>query len=51
MALGPHFLPVFEQLGMLDDLYEISYECPTVWQFKEDMELLGEIGMRGVKEL
>lgn len=50
MALGPNFLPVFEQLGMLEDLYEISYEVPAMWQFTEDMELLGRIGMKDGKQ-
>ncbi|KAG0042590.1 hypothetical protein BGZ83_000288 [Gryganskiella cystojenkinii] len=43
MSLGPQFLPVFEQLGMLEELKQISYEVTTIWQFNENMEVLGEV--------
>jgi len=49
--MGPNLLAVFEQLGMLKELQDISLECPTMWQFDEHMKVMGEVLMKGQKEL
>ncbi|GJJ74071.1 hypothetical protein EMPS_06429 [Entomortierella parvispora] len=51
MAMGPHLLPVFEQLGMLKELQDISLECHTMLQFDEHLTAMGEVLMKGQKEL
>ncbi|KAG0048624.1 hypothetical protein BGZ83_006443 [Gryganskiella cystojenkinii] len=51
MSMGPNILPVFEQLGMLDELMAISMECPTAWQMDSNLKPMGEIKMKGQKPL
>lgn len=51
MSLKANTLPVFEQLGMLEELQAIALECPVAWQLNEKLEPLGELKMKGQKEL
>ncbi|KAF9352368.1 hypothetical protein BGX26_009813 [Mortierella sp. AD094] len=41
MTLGPNILPVFEQLGMLEELKKISHPCPTLNVYNSKLEKLG----------
>lgn len=51
MAFAPHVLPVFEQLGMLQELEAMSYICPGQKELNEKMELIGELYMTGQREM
>ncbi|KAF9181992.1 hypothetical protein BGZ49_004773, partial [Haplosporangium sp. Z 27] len=50
MSLNVNILPVFEQLGLLDDLMKISFTSPGMSVFNENLKLLGFRGNEGVKE-
>ncbi|KAI1311585.1 hypothetical protein EDD11_003360 [Mortierella claussenii] len=41
--LGPNILPVFEQLGLLEELYSISMPCPASDVYNADMSLFGTV--------
>ncbi|KAG0221222.1 hypothetical protein BGX31_010072 [Mortierella sp. GBA43] len=51
MALGPNILPIFEQLGMLDDVKKISKPYRSVDMYSQDIKLLGHIEMHGHDKL
>ncbi|KAG0053363.1 hypothetical protein BGZ83_001257 [Gryganskiella cystojenkinii] len=51
MAIGPHLLPVLEQLGMYEDLQRISLACPSMWLYDRDMNILGEITAKDPEKL
>ncbi|KAI8359718.1 hypothetical protein B0O80DRAFT_495220 [Mortierella sp. GBAus27b] len=41
MSIGPNILPVFEQLGLLDEILKASLPGRTMDVYKENMELIG----------
>ncbi|KAF9115434.1 hypothetical protein BGX27_007809 [Mortierella sp. AM989] len=41
MSIGPNILPLFEQLGMLDDIMKMSLPGRTMDVYNEDMTLVG----------
>ncbi len=41
MGFGANILPVFEQLGLLDELLKVSYPCPSVDMFDPQLNILG----------
>ncbi|KAG0231043.1 hypothetical protein BGX31_005655 [Mortierella sp. GBA43] len=45
MALGASILPVFEQLGLFEELKEISLPCPTAEMYNNKIKKLGTIDM------
>lgn len=51
MSLGPHIMPVFEQLGILDELLSISIKCTTMNLLDESLKSMGTVDMGGQKEL
>ncbi|KAF9177061.1 hypothetical protein BGZ50_009246, partial [Haplosporangium sp. Z 11] len=51
MSLNANILPIFEQLGMLDELLAISYPTYAMNMFKGDMTPIAQIKMKGIKEL
>ncbi|KAF9177063.1 hypothetical protein BGZ50_009248, partial [Haplosporangium sp. Z 11] len=51
MSLNANILPVFEQLGLFDELMKISYPTYSTKMYREDMELIAKISMDGLKEL
>jgi len=51
MAIGPHMLPVFEQLGMFEDIMRISLVCPRMLVYDHNMKLLGEVLAKDPKKL
>lgn len=51
MALGPNILPVFEQLGLLEEFKTISSPYRSVDMYDEDMKKLGGINMEGYEKL
>ncbi|KAI8350677.1 hypothetical protein B0O80DRAFT_457228 [Mortierella sp. GBAus27b] len=51
MSLNVNILPVFEQLGLYDDLMKVSYTSPGMHVFSEDLQELGYRGNEGIKEM
>ncbi|KAF9982673.1 hypothetical protein BGZ65_002601, partial [Modicella reniformis] len=51
MTLGPSILPVFEQLGLFDELQKISVPCYSTDYYNDQLEKLGSIDLAGHKEL
>ena len=49
--LGANILPVFEQLGMLEELKRFSVELETANVRNEKMRVLGTIGMKNQVEM
>ncbi|KAF8923629.1 hypothetical protein BGZ58_002718, partial [Dissophora ornata] len=49
MTLGPNILPVFEQLGLLEEFEGISAPCPSLDLYNSKTEKLGAIDLRGHK--
>ncbi|KAI1302182.1 hypothetical protein EDD11_005648 [Mortierella claussenii] len=47
MTLGASILPVFEQLGLLDEIVKASLPCPSLDFFNGDMKHLGSIDIAG----
>ncbi|KAF9985077.1 hypothetical protein BGZ75_003371 [Mortierella antarctica] len=41
MGFGANILPVFEQLGLLDELLKVSYPCPGVDMYDPQLNILG----------
>ncbi|KAG0353263.1 hypothetical protein BC939DRAFT_1068 [Gamsiella multidivaricata] len=41
MSIGPNILPVFEQLGLIDEIMKVSLPATTMEVYKENMELIG----------
>ena len=50
MALGPNILPAFEQLGMLDEILEMSHTVKTLDMFNDNLVKLGLIDSTEYKE-
>lgn len=51
MSLNVNILPVFEQLGLYDDLMRVSFTSPGMHVYNEDMEEIGYRGNDGIKEM
>ncbi|KAG0206267.1 hypothetical protein BGX28_002264 [Mortierella sp. GBA30] len=51
MSLNVNILPVFEQLGLYDDLMKISFTSPGMNVYNEDMQKIGYRGNEGIKEM
>ncbi|KAF9365955.1 hypothetical protein BGX34_007314 [Mortierella sp. NVP85] len=51
MALGPNILPVFEQLGILEEFKKIALPYRSVEMYNEDLKKLGAINMDGHEKL
>ncbi|KAF9176816.1 hypothetical protein BGZ50_009626, partial [Haplosporangium sp. Z 11] len=50
MALGPNILPVFEQLGLLEEFYKIAMPVPSTDIYDGGLNKMGSIVMRDLKE-
>ena len=50
-TLRPTVLPVFEQLGMMEELKSFSVELETAQVRNEKMRAIGNIGMKNQKEM
>ncbi|KAF9117008.1 hypothetical protein BGX27_007062 [Mortierella sp. AM989] len=51
MSLNVNILPVFEQLGLYDDLMKVSYTSPGMSVYDEGLKLIAFRGNEGIKEL
>ena len=51
MTLGPTILPVFEQLGMLDELQRFSLNVKPFVLRNEKMKIHGTVGLNGEKDM
>ncbi|KAG0049674.1 hypothetical protein BGZ83_005508 [Gryganskiella cystojenkinii] len=51
MTLGPTILPVFEQLGMLEDLKRFSYNVKDFVLRDEFMKIHGSVGLNSEEEI
>ena len=49
MTLAANILPVFEQLGLLDEIYKISKPCPSLNFYGAKVEKIGSITLMGEK--
>ncbi|KAF9352370.1 hypothetical protein BGX26_009815 [Mortierella sp. AD094] len=45
MTLGSNILPVFEQLGLLEEIKEISLPCPALNVYDSNLEKLGRLNV------
>ncbi|KAI8605424.1 hypothetical protein EDD21DRAFT_140714 [Dissophora ornata] len=50
MSLNVNILPVFEQLGLYDELMKISFTSPGMHVFSENMKQMAYRGNEGLKE-
>lgn len=51
MSLNVNILPVFEQLGLYDELMAVSFTSPGMHVYNENMEKIGFRGNEGIKEM
>ncbi|KAG0255405.1 hypothetical protein BG011_005151 [Mortierella polycephala] len=51
MALGANILPVFEQLGLLDELHKISLPVPSMEIYDADLNLKGSMKLGKHKDI
>ncbi|KAF9373854.1 hypothetical protein CPB97_000273 [Podila verticillata] len=51
MCLNSGILPVFEQLGLFEDLMRVSLPCHSMNIFQENMKKISEVKMEGYKNL
>ncbi|CAO3574680.1 unnamed protein product [Mortierella alpina] len=51
MSLNVNILPVFEQLGLYDELMAVSFTSPGMHVYNENMEKIGFRGNQGIKEM
>lgn len=51
MSLKVNILPVFEQLGLYDELMKISYPTPALNIYNQDMSKMGEVRYEGQEEM
>ncbi|KAF9428222.1 hypothetical protein BGZ76_002017 [Entomortierella beljakovae] len=47
MTLGANILPVFEQLGLLDEIVKMSLYCPSIEIYNDQRTRLGNINLSG----
>lgn len=50
LGLNANILPVFEQLGLLDELQKIAFPCINLELLHEDLSSIGSIDISGFKE-
>jgi hypothetical protein len=50
LGLNANILPVFEQLGLLNELQKISFPCVDLELRHEDLRSIGSIDISGFKE-
>ncbi|KAF9115431.1 hypothetical protein BGX27_007806 [Mortierella sp. AM989] len=50
MGLGPNIMPVFEQLGILEELRNISLPALSMDIFNGELDLIGSVGFAGKRE-
>ncbi|KAF9115430.1 hypothetical protein BGX27_007805 [Mortierella sp. AM989] len=50
MGFGPNIMPVFEQLGLLQDIFKVSYRALSMDVYREDLTLLGSMDIGGHSE-
>ncbi|KAG0247439.1 hypothetical protein BG011_001472, partial [Mortierella polycephala] len=51
LSLGPNILPVFEQLGLMNELAQISLPISSTDVYDKDLNKLGSIVLRGQKQI
>jgi len=51
MALGPNILPVFEQLGLMEEFNKIALPVPSTDIYDDDMNKMGSIVMKDLKKM
>ncbi|KAF9181901.1 hypothetical protein BGZ50_005234 [Haplosporangium sp. Z 11] len=51
LSLGPNILPVFEQLGLMEELARISLPISSTDVYDKDLNKLGSIVLRGQKQI
>ncbi|KAF9897075.1 hypothetical protein BX616_006230, partial [Lobosporangium transversale] len=49
MTLGPNILPVFEQLGLLEEIEKMSFPCPALEIYNHDNTKFGSVKLMGRK--
>ncbi|KAI1297728.1 hypothetical protein EDD11_007008 [Mortierella claussenii] len=50
MGFGPNIMPVFEQLGMLDELLKLSHPAWTMDVLREDLSMIGSMDIAGNRD-
>ncbi|KAF9349131.1 hypothetical protein BGX26_012537 [Mortierella sp. AD094] len=50
MGFGPNIMPVFEQLGLLEDILKVSFRALSMDVYREDLKLLGSMDIGGNSE-
>ncbi|KAI1297729.1 hypothetical protein EDD11_007009 [Mortierella claussenii] len=50
MGLGPNIMPVFEQLGLLEEILKVSFRALSMDVYKEDLKLIGSMDIGGNRE-
>ncbi|KAG0305464.1 hypothetical protein BGZ98_004085 [Dissophora globulifera] len=50
MTLGPTILPIFEQLGLLDDIIKISLPCKSLDMYNPQLNKIGSIDLSPHKD-
>jgi hypothetical protein len=51
MSLGDSILPIFEQLGMLEDFKKICLPCYSADMYNDKIEPVGALNMKGLDKL
>jgi hypothetical protein len=51
MSVGANILPVFEQLGMLEDIIKISLPVKEQHLYEASMKKLGSLTMKDYKDM
>lgn len=51
MSLCANILPVFEQLGLYEELRNVSFPCHSYRLYREDMKKIGFYSAKGDKEM
>ncbi|KAG0262152.1 hypothetical protein BG011_000272 [Mortierella polycephala] len=51
LVLGPNILPVFEQLGLLEEIIKIASPVPSSDVYNIEMKKLGSITMKDIKKI
>ncbi|KAF9914805.1 hypothetical protein BX616_007523 [Lobosporangium transversale] len=51
MGLVPNIMPVFEQLGLLEEILKVSFPAVTMDIYREDLRIIGSLDIGGSSEL
>ncbi|KAF9431989.1 hypothetical protein BGZ76_011448 [Entomortierella beljakovae] len=51
LSLAPNILPIFEQLGLYEELMAISHTCQSVDTFDPEIKKIGSIHFGAFKEI